>query len=51
VANGTACHHAATQSGKSSGAQPTAGTRRANEADILTAIASDDIGSAELRLA
>jgi hypothetical protein len=40
-----------TQSGGSNGAQPTADTSRANEADILTAIASDATGIAKFRLA
>ena len=37
--------------GWSNGAQPTAGTSRANEGNSVTAIASKAIGSAKLRLA
>jgi hypothetical protein len=49
--SGTAASHAVTPSGGGNGAQPTAGTSRANEDGGLTATAREDTGSGALGLA
>ena len=51
VDSAAAANHAVTPSGGGNGAQPTAGTSRANEDGGLTATAREDTGSVRLGLA